>query len=258
MDKPTFLDWKLPERVDFSVDDRFLQAKFPGKTLFNPATNYFESECLAYRMNWVLVWCVAFACSDGFVGNDLTYKKNFFMLLNQDKQPQKFRSYAEGIRAGVQTIAALLGLEHPREIVWDGTKRIINAKAQPFKDLKDFETAYGEGFEAKVLAVYEELCAYAKGEDVDPDPIIISPKDPPTPIPLPPDPIPEPKKPKDPNKKPWYKGIFAAVKIIVALGTPILFILGWFFPAAVPFVKPVIEVLRKILEALEPATQVVP
>lgn len=251
MDQPKFLDWILPEKLDFTTDDRFLSAKFPSKTLMNPSTNYYQSECQVYGLNWVLIWCISMVACDNFFVTELAVKKNFFGLLNVDKSPQIFRTYDEGIRAGVQTIAALLGLPMSREIIWDGTKRIIEAKATPFKELKDFDTVYGEGFSVKVLTVYEELCAFAKGEAVDPDPVVISPPDAPAPKPLPPEPVEKPKPPADPNAKKWYSWILPILKIVAGIGGPLLFILGMFFPEAVPFLQPVIVIVRAILEAIQ-------
>lgn len=253
MDKPTLLNWTLPERVDFTTDDRFLAAKFPGRTIMNPSTNYFETEAKFYGLNWVLLWCMAYVASNSFFVNERTLSKNFFGLLSPEKKNQAFKSQDEGIRAGIQNVAALMGLKHVKPIVWEGTKKLIEAKQTPITKLEEFDQYYGAGFAADVLKVYEEICAYAKGEDIDPDPVIISPVDAPTPKPLPPE-IPEdPKAPKAPST--FWSKVKNIIFLVAGVGGGVLFFLGIFFPAAVPFLAPVITVIQTIAQYLKDSGQ---
>jgi hypothetical protein len=207
------IDAELPKEMDFTVPSRFLETKFPQRTLFQPGANTFITECRPYGLNWVAVWCMSYVCTNGYVYGPAISKKNYFSLLLDDGKPQMFRTWSEGVQAGVQTIVALMKLPaDEKPIVWPKTVDIAKDGKPGYKLLKDFESYYGEGFAEKVVEVYDELLKFAKGEAEEiklPNPVVVGPSIPLPPVkPLPPlpEPSPVPSRPiPDTGAKPAWK-----------------------------------------------------
>lgn len=191
---------ELPKELDYSVPERFLETKFPRKTLFNPGAQTFIEECRPFGLNWALVWSMSYVLTTNFSYSTDVSRKDYFALINPDNQSQQFRTWSEGVRAGVQTIAALMKLPNfdAKDIVWPITEKILfNGKA-PYSKLEDFDFYWGPDFAPKVQAVYLELLSFAKGETINlPNPVVVGPETPkplPIPAPLPPasQPVPVP------------------------------------------------------------------
>lgn len=237
------LNAELPKELDFTVPQRFLDATEKDDTTFNPSTNIFMSEAATYKLNWVLVFCISHVLTNGFRFSQYVLKKNYFALSNGNDIPQPFRTWTEGIRAGVQTLAALMGLPLQGDVVWPGSAQIVANKKPPYKVLKDFEQFYGDGFADKVEGVYKQLLDFAKGEDIKlPNPVVIGPPVPPVKD-LPKEPVEVPKDPLKPGARPWQLSL---AKWIGSLGT-LFFIVKLFLPG---WINAIVDAVLKILNII--------
>lgn len=240
-----------PKEVFFTTPSEYLKTK-TDRISFNPSTNYYISESKYFGLNWLVVWSISYVLTGGFLDEGSIDFKSYFGLKDAKGKPFKAQTWHDGVRAGVQFIAAhskRVDENYPVDkILFPGT---LEAMKNPsgFRNLEDLDKLFGEGFSAKVKATYDEVLAFAKGDEFEKPPsdgdVIPEVK------PLPPEVV----KPKpapvssDPNtpvagwKKPltWILGILSPV---------VLFFLGFVIPGPImEIVKAVVALLKQIVGA---------
>lgn len=239
------IDAEYPEGLDFTVPSRFMEFKHPQRTNFHPTTAPLIEECRKSKLNWVAVWCMAYVLSGTFKNSSLVMKRNYFKMDNAPGEPQVFRTWQEGIRAGVQTILCMMGIPYEEPTIWPGSKE-LGKKYGKMKELKDFDAEYGEGFSADVEKIYGEFMSFLKG-DKDainlPEPVVVGPIPPPPPLPveLPPEPVKETKPSEPGSKMPWQIKIVAWAAAL----SPLLWVAKLFLPGAI---VQIIDAVQKVIE----------
>lgn len=206
---------KTDDRFDYTCLSRFLDKKFPSKVTMQPTANTFITECRALNFNWLVVWCMGYVLTNGYLLNEMTEKKNYLAV------PKGiFRTWREGLRAG------LLRIE----------------KAMVFDDLV---ATYGAGFEAQVKAVFDEVVKFEATDEFEGLPPDIE-----TPVkwpePVKPEPVKEEPKPEPTPgvKAPWQ------LKLAGILGTigSVWWLAKWFLPGSAGKIGDVIiELLKRLV-----------
>jgi len=240
------IDAELPEGLDFTVPSRFMQAKFPMRTNYHPTTGALITECAKYKMNWLAVWCMGYVLCGEYHNSEALLMRNQWKLETESGKLQRFRTWAEGMQAGVQFLCALMGILPQLPIIWPHGVEVAKKYEKKFKELKDFDAHYGEGFAAEVEAVYVEFVAFIKKDDVKlPEPVVVSPVPPLPPLPPPvivePEPVKETKPTKPGSKYPWQVWLGG---VLSALAIP-----WWFLEKFLPGWAGLLwEFLKKIAE----------
>lgn len=243
-------DIALPKELDFTVPGRFLESKEPDKTTFNPGTNSYITEASIYGLNWAALFCLSMVLTKGFVFSEEVLKKNYFALKDSKGVPQPFRTWAEGVRAGTQTVAALVGVALQGDVVWPGTLQVA-AGNPPGAGPKDSEACklavdkyYGQGTWEQAEALYKELLDFAQGAGNPhlPGPIVIGPPVPPVkgPISAPTEP---PSVPDKPGARSWQ---ITLAKWLGSLST-LFFIVKLFLPG---WIDQLVDLGLKIVDLL--------
>lgn len=173
------------EKFDYTVVHRYLESVSGSHITFEPSSSIYMFECKAYKFNWLLIWCISDVCTDSFVDSKDVESKNYFKLYNDDKTPQLFRTWSEGVRAGIQTLASAFGLKVEGTVVWPGTEK----KKNTYQEVSDLDKLYGDGFSKKVLDLYAAILKFADSKVLPNPPVVGGPDqtpDPITPVPVPP------------------------------------------------------------------------
>ena len=233
---------------DFTAPHRFIQKITHDRTNLDPSAVIFEAECRPYKLNWLFVFCLSSVLTNNFKVTDQTVGKNYFGLANKDAFV-KFRTWHEGVRAGVQTLVALHKLPIKGAIVWPGTEEVVK---KPPSGEQPIDAYYGEGTYAKAEALYNDLMLYEAGDEFEGEPVVTGPEvelPPLPPLPKIPESVPSGKIDKpapDVEKKPsggWKK---AALGIAGVLGSA-SFIIGLFAPG---WVKQAVDLIIKLIQLI--------
>lgn len=240
---------KVPEEIYFTVPNAYLKKKYQGEVLFHPSSNYYISEARYFGLNWLVLWALSCVLTKHFRDENCANFKNYFELKDAKGKPFKSQTWHDGVRAGVQLVAAhakakaVANLPGER-ILYFGTLDAIKNPAG-LEHIADFDKVFGAGIGEAVQFVYNEVIAFAKDDGFE-----TPPEDGDTlpPVPPPAPPVSEPIKPipTDPNAPmpTWKK----AVIWIVTTVTPLLFIVGFFLPGPwMVFIRAIVELLKKIV-----------
>lgn len=242
-----------PKEVFFTTPSAYLKTK-TDRISFNPSTNYYLSESKYFGLNWLIVWSISYVLTNGFLDEGSIDFKSYFGLKDAKGRPFKAQTWHDGVRAGVQYIAAhakQMDASYPADkILFAGT---VEALKNPcgLKTIEDLDKLFGPRFSTKVKLVYDEVLALAVGDEFEKPPSDgekIPEVKPLPPEVIKPEPKPEPVS-RYPNapvagwKKPltWILGILSPV---------VLFFLGFVIPGPVmEIVKAVISLLKQIVGA---------
>jgi len=236
------------EQIFFTTPAAWLRTKTKNVT-FEPGSNIFMRESMQFGLNWAIVWCISYVATEGFRDIDECYAaKSYFNLKNSDGTPFAAQTWGDGVKAGVQYLAAHCKIDRLKSvpenhIVFPGT---FGAMKKPLviKTIADLDKLYGDGFGAQVQMFYDQLVAHAKG-DVFEKPPTDSVIQPPIRIePTRPQPIIVPPSTPATSDQPWKK----TVKWILGLLSPfVLWIFGFVIPGPImDIVKQVLIVLKKL------------
>lgn len=247
----------VDEDVFLTVPDAYLRKKIPDHITFNPVTNIFMSESNFYGLNWLLIWSLACVLTEYFRNEECVDAKNYFKLRKDDGKTFYCQSWREGIRAGVQLIAAecaIPGIVHadPSIFVFPGALKAAKSP-KGLKIVSDLDKLFGEGVGAKTQAVYDEVVKFAHDDGFEVPPVIAPPSVPQGPLkPIPPiEPsIPppasvQPEPVKDGTEPAWKKWLHSVVAI---LGSGlVMFALGFFLPGnVIELIKQAVTLIKQL------------
>lgn len=191
---------------DITAPHRFIQKITKDRSNLDPSATIYETECRPYKLNWLFVFCLSAVLTDTFKVSDQTVGKNYFALKDKTANGDvfaPFRTWHEGVRAGIQTIVSLYKIKLKGAAVWHGVEPII---ANPPSGEHPVDDYFGQGVYDKAERLYNDLIKFEAGDEFDLPVVIGAPETPPAPKPLPiPDPEPV-KKPEETKPEPVKEG----------------------------------------------------
>lgn len=238
------------KQVFFTTPAQWLRKK-TNKITFEPSAGIFLSESSYFGLNWLIMWCVAYVATEGFRDSaECIDCKSYFNIKDSKGAPIKSQTWHDGVRLGVQWIAAHAKIPAvsslpSNKILFEGTKDAIKNPAG-IVTISDLDKIYGAGFGAQVEAYYNEIEAFARGDEFENPPTDGDTL--PTPEPTRPPPVIIVEPPKEepgapqPAWKRWLKWILGLLS-----SSFVIWILGFWVPGSwINIVKMAVDVLKKL------------
>lgn len=201
---------KLDPNFDYTCLSRYLDK--PDRVTFQPTAAAFMDSCKEFEVNWLMVWCLSYVLTNGFVSGPVITAQNYLGVPDG-----KYRVWREGISAGLRYIQA-------------------NNKDWQVATLDKIYTA---GVSTRMGEVYADVMKFWQTEGARPPPIKPREPDPlPTPIPE----QPTPATPSAPSTwKVWIAGLLGVVTI------PWFFAKLFLPGGVVAIVNAVLDLLHKLV-----------